>query len=132
MTVVNAYPPNIDEIRARFNPPRGTIYAYGDTIYAPDSGPLPADLIAHEEVHFVQQRRVGGPEAWWRRYIDDARFRLEQEVEAYRVQWAIVRDMPRPERRARLQHICRSLSSRMYGGIVTYEQARKLVTGATA
>jgi hypothetical protein len=54
--IVKAYPPNYAAIKARFNPPRGTVFAYGDTIYSPRVGELSADLIAHEEVHFAQQQ----------------------------------------------------------------------------
>jgi len=127
--IVKGFPPNFEEIKARFNPPPNTVFAYGDTIYAPGGTDLPANLVVHEETHFVQQQRVGGPDEWWRRYIDDPRFRLEQEVEAYRAQLAAVADLPRPMRRELLAHICKSLASRMYGGLVTKEQARRLVTG---
>lgn len=128
--IVKGWPPNITEIRARFNPPAGTVFAYGDTIYAPHAkGKLPADLVAHESVHFAQQRKAGGPEAWWHRYMTDPRFRLEQEVEAYRVQYAgYIVGLPRARRRELLAHIARSLSSGMYGSLVTKEQARRLVT----
>jgi hypothetical protein len=127
--IVKGFPPNIDELRARFNPPPGTVFAYGDTIYSPANVNLSADLIAHETTHFAQQARSGGPEAWWRRYIDDPQFRLEQELEAYRAQYATLTTLPRPERRALLAHYCKSLASSMYGGIVTKEQARKLIAG---
>lgn len=132
--IVKAFPPNIDAIRARFGQlPVGTVFAYGDTIYAPSTTDLPSHLVAHERVHFAQQEKAGGPEAWWQRYLDDARFRLEQEVEAYRVQWAEIVRLPRDERRELLRHICRSLSGSMYGRLVTKEQARHLITrGATA
>lgn len=127
--VVKAFPPNAEEIWARFNPPRGTVVAYGDTIYAPHlQGSLPPHLIVHEETHFAQQRAAGGPEAWWRRYIDDPQFRLEQELEAYRAQWVAISVLPRAKRRELLAHICKSLASRMYGGLVTKDQARALVT----
>lgn len=127
--IVKAYPPNYDEIKARFNPPANTVFAYGDAIYSPSNVNLAADLIEHERTHFAQQARAGGPEAWWRRYIDDPQFRLEQEIEAYRAQYAAVATLPRPERRALLAFICKSLASGMYGRLVTKEQARRLVAG---
>lgn len=127
--VVQEWPPNIAEIRERFRPSRGTVFAYGDRIYAPDSdGTLPPDLIVHEETHFEQQRLVGGPEAWWRSYIDDPVFRLAQEVEAYRRQYASVADHPRARRRELLAHICKALASSMYGSLISKEQARRLIT----
>lgn len=130
--IVTGYPPNYAEIKKRFNPPIGTVYAYGGVIYSPHSSKLPADLVAHEEVHFGQQAAAGGPDVWWRRYLDDPEFRLEQEVEAYRVQYATLEALPRKERRRRLADICKTLASGMYGSIVTKEQARRLVTACVA
>lgn len=130
MKIVKGFPPNYAEIKARFNPAPNTVFAYGETIYSPGRIDLPADLIVHERTHFDQQRAAGGPEAWWRRYIDEPQFRLEQEIEAYRAQYATCASFPRPQRRQLLAHICKSLASGMYGSLVTKEQARKLVAGA--
>lgn len=129
MRIVRGYPPNIDEIRARLKPRPRTIFAYGDVIYAPGGGVLPPDLLAHEHVHSDQQARIGGPEKWWRRYLDDPSFRLEQEVEAYRAQYAAASVLPRAERRRLLSLICRDLASPMYGRIVTSDRARVLIAG---
>lgn len=125
--VVQAFPPNYPELRARFNPRPGTVFAYGDKIYSPHASELPEHLLVHERVHFGQQRAAGGPEAWWRRYIDEPQFRLDQEVDAYRAQYAFVSGLSRPQRRELLAHICKSLASGMYGSLVTKEQARRLV-----
>lgn len=128
--IVRDYPPNYAEIKARFNPLPNTVFAYGDEIYSPATVNLPPDLIVHEQTHFAQQRAAGGPDAWWRRYIDDPAFRLEQEIEAYRAQYSFCLSYSRPERRALLAHICKSLASGMYGKLVTKDQARKLIAGA--
>jgi hypothetical protein len=132
MQIVRGFPPNYKEIKARFNPPPKTVFAYGDTIYSPAGVDLPADLIAHERVHFGQQAAAGGAEAWWRRYIDDAEFRLTQEVEAYRAQYALVAALPRPLRRRWLAAISKALASGMYGSLVTRERAQQLVTAGIA
>ena len=125
--IVAAFPPNIDEIRARFAVRPGTIFAYDGVIYSPAGTDLPGHLVVHEETHFAQQRAAGGAEAWWRRYIDDPGFRLEQEVEAYRAQFAVIRQLPRAERRELLARICKDLASGMYGSLVTKAEARRLV-----
>lgn len=125
--IIQDFPPNYAAIKARFNPPANAVFAYGDAIYSPSSSDLSDDLIAHERTHFAQQRDAGGPEAWWRLYIEDPRFRLEQELEAYRAQYATLCDLPRAERRGLLAHYCKSLASGMYGRLVTKEQARKLI-----
>ncbi len=127
MRVERALPPNYAEIRERLNPPANAVFAWGDVIYAPSGADLPADLIVHETVHARQQAAIGGPAVWWRRYLDDPAFRLEQEVEAYRAQWAHVQGRSRSERRAILAHICRSLASGMYGRLVTKDRARALI-----
>jgi hypothetical protein len=99
---------------------------------------LAARRSASREPHRSRARSLraagaaGGPEAWWRRYIDDPKFRLEQEIEAYRAQYASVASFPRPIRRELLAHIVKSLASGMYGKLVTKEQARRLVAGAAA
>jgi hypothetical protein len=123
--IVRGYPPNYAEIRERLSPSPRAVFAYGDVIYSPSGRAVSLDLVVHEEVHSRQQELVGGPESWWRRYIDDPAFRLEQEVEAYRAQYRVASS--RSERRYLLLHICRDLSSRMYGNLVTSAEARALV-----
>jgi hypothetical protein len=130
--IVRGFPPNISEIRARLNPGPRTVYAYDDTIYSPSGMDLPLDLIRHEETHFAQQKLAGGADAWWQRYLDDPQFRLEQEIEAYRAQYATIAGLPRQQRRRLLQHICKTLSSGLYGRRVTAEQARALIAGGAA
>jgi hypothetical protein len=98
--IVRGYPPNYAEIRERLSPSPRAVFAYGDVIYSPSG-------------------RAVGP------YIDDPAFRLEQEVEAYRAQYRVASS--RSERRYLLLHICRDLSSRMYGNLVTSAEARALV-----
>lgn len=126
MNVVRGYPPNIEEIRARLAPRPTSIFAYGSTIYSPSGNDLPDDLLAHEEVHALQQRAAGGPAAWWARYLDDPAFRLEQEVAAYRAQLRASAG-PRHERKQLLTRIARDLASPMYGNLVTLPEARALI-----
>lgn len=132
-------PPNIEAIRARFGGALtpATIYAYGSTIYVPGGRAkvgslhvpagveIPHPLIVHEETHFDQQAAIGGPGAWWERYLADDAFRLEQEVEAYRAQLAAVPG--RPERRRLLAEVVKTLASPLYGRVVTKAQARALL-----
>jgi hypothetical protein len=130
--VVNVRPPNYARIVETFGPlPPSVVFAYGDTIYAPGaSGPLPPDLVVHEETHFRQQAEVGGPATWWERYLADPEFRLLQEVEAYRAQIACHPD--RPSRRRCKARVAKDLV-RLYAlrGLTT-EQARRLLQAATS
>jgi hypothetical protein len=129
--VIDRRPPNYEAIAAALgHPPPNAVYAYGDAVYSPSTTDLPPDLLAHEAVHLRQQVECGGPDRWWERYLEEPAFRLEQEVEAYRVQLACFSD--RASRRECLQHVVRDLAGPMYGRLVTKQQARELLAGVTA
>ena len=126
-------PPNWGRICAVFGVEKmwdkGLLVTYGDTYYSKfETTP---DLIAHESTHTRQQEAYGGPEKWWERYFGDPIFRLEQEVEAYRNQVKWLQDhtegMSRDERRWRIKHCAESLSSGMYGAIISYDKALALI-----
>ncbi len=124
MKVLKAYPPNIDQIQKVLNPPFATVFTYGDTIYNPNvDRELPPDLVAHEQVHCNQQGK--DPEAWWDKYLKDEKFRFQQELEAYKAQWNIMRH----SRMANwlLHGIVTDLSGDMYGNLVSYTIARRLI-----
>lgn len=127
MKVVKKYPPNIEEIRKRFDiKGRAVVFTYGDILYAPDSSEISEDLMVHEETHSMQQST--GVKEWWDRYYVDKEFRLEQELEAYRnqYQWA-KENLNRHYKRRLLKRIAGDLSSELYGGIVSTEEAIKLI-----
>lgn len=129
MKIVRAFPPNYDEICRHFDiRGRNTIiFAYGDTLYNPGGGTIDECLMKHEETHERQQAAMGVKE-WWAKYLIDAQFRLSQEVEAYRNQYAhSLKVMARPGRRFLLKTISKDLSGPMYGNIVTQEQAEALI-----
>jgi len=133
MKIVKAYPPNYEEIcnvipGVRGN--EGIVFTYGDTVYSPSTTDLVDHLHQHESVHVNQQKQMGRDE-WWAKYLVDADFRLQQEVQAYRVQYNLVakrRNWRNTE--ALLSSIARDLSGEMYGNMLTYEEARKLITKA--
>ncbi len=71
-----------------------TIYTYGSTIHNPFKAYVADHMVIHETVHMRQQAAMqeeyegnAGPERWWRKYIDDPDFRLDQEAEAYGKQY---------------------------------------------
>jgi hypothetical protein len=125
MKIVNAYPPNIDKIREVFTLKPGIVFTYEGKLYNPDGGPTVSDdLLAHEETHVVQQKEIGGSDAWWSKYFVDIDFRLEQELEAYRNQYRYALEhYNRPARRRLLKHISKDLSGVMYGNIISEEEA---------
>jgi len=138
LKVERTFPPNYSEVSAAFDIKgrHGIIFTYGDTIFNPSGVAVTPDLFAHERVHQRQQTAFEespypcGARGWWRKYIEDADFRLSQEVEAYRAQWAYARDngYGRKARRDLLAHITKALSGPMYGRIVTATQAKELIT----
>lgn len=74
--------------------------------------------------HTNQQK--DSPDVWWTMYIDDKKFRLKQETEAYHNQYMHFcrnkKDSLKEEHFLSL--LAKLLSSKMYGNICTEEQAK--------
>jgi len=105
---------------------KGTIFAYDNKIHALND--VTGDLLAHELVHLDQQHKFGGAKKWWKKYLSDSKFRIEQEVEAYQNQWDWAKENAnRDYRRALEKHILKMLSSKLYGKVITKKEAQKLV-----
>lgn len=131
MRIVPGYPPNIESIRAAFDlTGKKPVFAYGHLLYNPHDLPIEDHLMAHEEVHERQQVAYGGISTWWFRYISDAAFRLEQEIEAYREQYRFVKRTIKDRNAvARFLHsIASDLSGPMYGNITSYADAAKEIS----
>jgi hypothetical protein len=132
MKVLIEKPPNFDAIDAAFHlTERGAkpVFAYGSVIYNPWNVEVPPYLVAHELVHGARQK--DDIEGWWRRYIDDAQFRLKEEVQAHKAELACVCQRVKDRnRRARLLHITAlRLASPLYGGVISYTDAVCLLRG---
>jgi hypothetical protein len=131
MNVLNERPPVYDRAAEVFPLKGDEIFAYGDTIYNPSGGYLPEWTIAHEKVHQTQQGL--DPAAWWDRYLVDEEFRLDQELEAHRVEYLtyckITKD--RELRAKALRAMAKRLSGPMYGKLMTYVQAQKRIRTGT-
>ena len=135
MKIVVGYPPNIDAIEQTFPDIRKmpVVFCYGDTIYNPDdSRPVPMHLQIHEEVHSRQQDAYeGGPEAWWREYLADSLFRIEQEIPAYAAQIAYIHQQSRGSKTEQaLQMYSRALSGPIYGHAISYFSAKQRIRKA--
>jgi hypothetical protein len=133
MRVECARPPLFDEIDAAFKiAGKPVIFAWGDVIYNPCRIEITPELFTHEAVHHRQQREGGGPETWWRRYIADEAFRLEQEIPAHAAEYAAfcqthLKGNARNQRRLYFHSVASRLSSPLYGGLIRYEEARRLL-----
>lgn len=106
---------------------KGVLYCWDTSIYNPDEIDIPAQLIAHEEVHSNQQS--GHPEDWWDKYLKDSTFRFHQELEAHRVEYQrfYTNSNIRNERRLYLKLCAQRLSGPLYGQCVTFKQAFNLI-----
>lgn len=125
MKVLNEKPPIYDKALAAFDfNEKTTIFTYGDTIYNPAGINVSLDLHAHEQVHERQQAAMktilaSGPKNWWKRYIKDAEFRFQQELEAYRAQYAFYKRNVKDRNKLNdyLVFMARELKGPMYGNL---------------
>ena len=125
MKISTEKPPNWDLITKHFPVTwGGIIVTYGDTIYC--AVPLSDQKASHEAVHVIQQTSMG-VDKWWKQYIDDPAFRLQQEIEAYRKEVKYVKEKckDRNLQYKIIRQICLDLSSPVYGSIISAEEAKK-------
>jgi len=101
-----------------------TVFTYGDTIYS--LGDLSYGLVAHEITHVFQQTKIGKKE-WWKKYFSDGEFRLSQEVKAYQRQYQVYKNRNEVEAVHHLHDMAEALSGSMYGLLVDYDTAVKLI-----
>lgn len=137
MKIINEKPPEwimsgcLNQFRVNVE---HTFWTYGDAIYNPGGHPIPEDIVKHEEQHSRQQDAYEddkglGKDAWWRRYLSDPRFRLEQEAEAYGEQYRYFCSLSK-DRNARakcLRVLAMQLSGPLYQLAVTPTQAKALI-----
>lgn len=128
--IVEELPPIYEKIAAVFpevRNRRGVVFTYGDTLYNPSGYSIDDELMIHEDVHVAQQAKMGKDE-WWDKYLADPQFRTDQELEAYRAQFAATRERyGRPVWRRELKRLARDLSSPIYGNILSPDEAAKLI-----
>jgi hypothetical protein len=128
MKIANELPPIFDDLIAGgMQPGPNTLYTYGDIIFNPSGKDIPEDIIVHEEVHMKQQG--DNPDYWWSRFIDDQYFRIEQEVEAYAVQYRFIckKHKDRNQRHRILMHFAQVLSSPIYGNVIGTMSAYQMI-----
>jgi hypothetical protein len=140
VNIVVADPPLIEEIDAAFHVKGKPIFfAWGDRIYNPAGVKIPPELLVHENVHCMRQKLHGCTvaaavpletrvELWWRRYLADPKFRLDEELPAHVAEyWHIARNVNRSRRRAALSKIAKRLSGALYGKLISLEKAKLLI-----
>lgn len=127
MKIAIAQPPNIHDINAVFRHRGKTIYCYGDTIYNPDNFILQKEMIAHEEVHMLQQEAMT-PEVWWNKYLTDISFRASQELPAFKRQFQVIDIKDRNARVRYANRLAEIMSGEAYGHCMTFEDALSFIT----
>lgn len=130
MEIVKAYPPNIREIEEVFDlTGKKPVFTYGKVLFNPHDCEVDQFLMAHEMTHTIQQDLIGGPIEWWKQYLSDKEFRLNQEIEAYHAQFTLLKKLRRDRNRISwyLHQIARDLSSPMYGNMCTLQEALKYI-----
>lgn len=130
MQIIRNYPPNFRKIAEAFPQARkpGVIFSYGDKIYAPTTNKISEHLIVHEQVHGKRQLQVG-VEYWWHMYITNRAFRYNEELLAHRAEFRSLVGSGMPEAQA-LKNTATRLSSKLYGGLGGFEQAKKDILAA--
>ncbi len=116
------------------------IFAFGKRIYWANqvSNPLPLETIHHEFTHLKQQGfSFMGAVKWWRRYANDKVFRMDQEIEACQAAWKYANTALNAAKwsdgqklTAYLNTMARNLSSEVYGNAITFEEAKRRISGA--
>lgn len=108
-----------------------TFWTYGYEIYNPGNIQIPDHIQAHEERHMVQQAEYeGGKDAWWREYLSNPRFRMEQEAEAYGAQYKYFCKRMQSDRnqQARFLHtLAGQFSGPLYQLALTHTQATEMI-----
>lgn len=132
MEVINEYPPNYKDITAvlQIVGRDSIVFTYGDKLYNPSGAVIADHLMVHEETHKRQQGQTT-PAEWWRKYLADEEFRLDQELLAYRLQYRFMKSngYPRNYRRDVLNKIAKDLAGKMYGHIISRDEAKRLIQG---
>lgn len=133
MDVVIGKPPVWEEANKLFKLEElklDTVFTYGNTLYNPSGHSIPMDLYAHEQTHAHQHNHDDTvAKLWWKRYLEDPDFRVEQEAEAYGAQYAFLckREKDRNKRAQMLWTLAQALSGPMYGGVITHSLAMRKI-----
>lgn len=104
---------------------KGCIFTYGWDIHV-KGGKLTRELYAHELTHCFQQHRWG-KKIWWKKYLADPKFRLEQELEAHQSEVEACKLLDRNQRSRHTSYVAQKLSSSLYGKLISYPDALKLL-----
>ena len=121
-------PPIYETLRDKFGVDwdSGLIIAFDGRIHSKET-PQPQKII-HEEVHLKRQNKIGN-EVWWKLYIENEKFRLDEEILAYMAEAKFLKKNIKD--RELLFHLKRELaynmSNEMYGNIISLREALSIL-----
>jgi len=103
------------------------IITYGDTVYCERD--IDEAKKVHEATHVSQQSNCD-PDEWYDKYINNVDFRLSQEIEAYKNE---IKFYKKKIKDRNLRYLCceqvyRDISSSIYGNMISYSEAKKLLS----
>jgi hypothetical protein len=120
-------PPIFDRLHKAFGVEWGgsLVIAYNGVIY--HSKPLDPSVVVHENVHLARQGKDA--DGWYSKYIDSPKFRLGEELLAYRAQYQYIKEVipDRNERAKYLFKFANDLGGKTYGNIITPRDAMRLI-----
>ena len=74
-----------------FNLTERTVVTFNNTLFTSSENlTISQDLMCHEAVHSERQKNFFGAIIWWCRYIVSAKFRLQEELIAYKRQMSFI------------------------------------------
>lgn len=140
MKILKAFPPNYAALAEHFpiKGRQGILYAWGDRLYNPSGIKLLPWLMAHEQTHMDRQLghylcHIAGytpVENWWIRYVQNPKFRLNEEILAHRAEWQsfLQHTENKAQQQQYLNQIAARLSSPLYGSLLTLSEATREIT----
>ena len=116
--------PYLKQYQAKFEVNDETVFAYKGDIFS--NHPIPPDIYVHEVCHLERQNKIGADE-WEKKYLSDDKFRLDEELMAYRVQLRIVNKYTKDKNKQNEARVncARALCGKLYGEIIDYAEAFK-------
>ena len=117
------YPPNIAEIEIVLPVSDQNVFSYYPDVYVPSGKELDPDLALHEQIHLESQKTIG-VENWWRQYLTNPSFRLQEELAAFSAQLAYGKKVYPVKTSDQMKHDFASLlSGKQYKTGFTYHEA---------
>lgn len=127
MEIVHSFPPNIASIKSILPITEDNIFTYGSNLYVPSGHEIPPDIMIHEKVHSDRQMDFNGAENWWKLYLTDTSFRLEEELLAYATQLKWVHEhLNAKAYKMALDEFASNLQT-LYSISITFQKAQTLI-----